>query len=413
MRSTEPHRLHLLEVGVRWPPEAFLCRKFTGLAAAGVRVTVAADVVRDAGFVLPGVELVLPPSRDIRRAKVMRAGLALAVRSPGRLARLVRGIWRVPPGLRRRHGGRAGLLAMCLPLARLRPDVVQFEWNTAAVDHLPLFEVWGCPVVTSCQGSDLTVYPYVPGLGGYVARLPEVMAGASAVHCVSESLRKTAVSFGMDPGKAQVITPAVDNDVFRPVPRARPKTECSRILTVGDFRWEKGYEYALETVRRLLDRGVPVRYEVVGVAPAPGAAPTPEQQRIRHTVADLGLQADVVLLPQATAAQLSATLAGADVLLHASLAEGIPNVVLEAMACGIPVVSTDCGSVSEALTDGVEGYIVPAREPEALAAALTRLWRDPELRRRMGAAGRRTIESRFTLAGQIEQFLELYREVTA
>ena len=46
-----------------------------------------------------------------------------------------------------------GLLRTCLPLARLRPDVVQFEWNVSAVDHLPLFEVWDCPVLTSCRGA--------------------------------------------------------------------------------------------------------------------------------------------------------------------------------------------------------------------------------------------------------------------
>ncbi len=410
MRSADAGRLHLLEVGVQWPPEAFLRRKLTGLAEAGIRVTVAADVVRDPTFVLPGVELLRTPCGLSVRA--IRAGLAMAVRSPRRFVRLVRGVWRVPPELRRRHGGRAGLLAVCLPLARLRPDVVQFEWNIAAVDHLPLFEVWDCPVLTSCRGSDLTVYPHIPGLGSYADRLPEVMARARAVHCVSESLCQTAVAFGMDPGKAQVITPAVDSDVFHPVARPRRATGCFTILTVGDGRWEKGYEYALAAVRELLDGGVPVRYEMVGVAPAPGAAPSPEQQRIQHTVADLGLGDHVVLVPRATAKELSARLAQADVLLHASLAEGIPNVVLEAMACGVPVVSTDCGSVSEALSDGTEGYIVPARAPDRLAGALNRLWRDPELRERMGQAGRRTIESRFTLSGQIEQFLDLYRAVT-
>jgi glycosyltransferase involved in cell wall biosynthesis len=85
--------------------------------------------------------------------------------------------------------------------------------------------------------------------------------------------------------------------------------------------------------------------------------------------------------------------------------------MLEAMACGVPVVATDCGGVSEALTDGVEGFIVPPRESEALAEALRRLWRDPGLRARMGQAGRRTATSRFTLERQLDEFLALYREV--
>ena len=99
--------------------------------------------------------------------------------------------------------------------------------------------------------------------------------------------------------------------------------------------------------------------------------------------------------------------------LHASLAEGIPNVVLEAMACGVPVVTTDAGGVAEAVTDGVEGFVVPARRPELMAAALERLWREPELAARMGAAGRERVSRSFRADAQIEQFLDLYAGVTA
>jgi glycosyltransferase involved in cell wall biosynthesis len=94
-----------------------------------------------------------------------------------------------------------------------------------------------------------------------------------------------------------------------------------------------------------------------------------------------------------------------------SLDEGLPTVILEAMACGVPVVATDCGGVSEALTDGVEGFVVPPRDSEALKRALERLWREPELRTRMGEAGRRTATSRFTLERQLDEFLAMYREV--
>ncbi len=108
---------------------------------------------------------------------------------------------------------------------------------------------------------------------------------------------------------------------------------------------------------------------------------------------------------------MSRRLRASDALLVPSLDEGLPTVVLEAMACGVPVVATDCGGVSEALTDGVEGFLVPPREPEALAAALARLWRDRDLRESMGRAGRRTATSRFTLTRQIDEFLALYREL--
>jgi glycosyltransferase involved in cell wall biosynthesis len=106
-----------------------------------------------------------------------------------------------------------------------------------------------------------------------------------------------------------------------------------------------------------------------------------------------------------------ARLRAADVLLHASLVEGIPNTVLEAMACELPVVASDCGGMREAVTDGVEGFLVAPREVHALAGALARLARDPALGRRMGRAGRARVEDAFSPAREREAFLRLYRDV--
>jgi colanic acid/amylovoran biosynthesis glycosyltransferase len=390
--------LHLLEVGLHWPPEAFLCRKLEGLAARGVRVTVAANSLRDPAATLNGVELVPPGTRP-----AWRDALLLLIRSPRRLLRLLRGIRRVPPRLAARHGGRRGLLRMCLPLARLRPDVVQFEWNAAAVDHLPLFEVWGCPIVASCRDSDLTAYRHLPGRDRYAERLEEVLGRASAVHCVSESLRRAAVELGVDRDRTTVITPAVDAHLFRP--GNRNGHSGFHVMMISELRWEKGYEYALQATRDLVDRGVPVRLELVGDGP--------QRDRIVHTIADLGLGKHVRLSGALAHADVSRRLAAADALLQTSLAEGIPNAVLEAMACGLPVVTTDVGAVEEVVTDGVEGFVVAPRDPAGLSAALLRLWREPELREEMGAAGRARILAGFTLERQLDGFLELYGEVTS
>ena len=79
------------------------------------------------------------------------------------------------------------------------------------------------------------------------------------------------------------------------------------------------------------------------------------------------------------------------------------------MACGLPVVTTDVGGMAEAVTDGVEGFLVPPRDPAATAGALYRLWAQPELRRTMGAAGRRRVQRDFALDDQIDAFAGLLR----
>jgi glycosyltransferase involved in cell wall biosynthesis len=83
------------------------------------------------------------------------------------------------------------------------------------------------------------------------------------------------------------------------------------------------------------------------------------------------------------------------------------------MACGLPVVTSEAGSVTEAVSDGIEGFVVEPRSAPALAQALLRLWRDPALRRRMGVAGRERVRSGFTLERQLQDFLSLYGELTA
>jgi glycosyltransferase involved in cell wall biosynthesis len=101
-------------------------------------------------------------------------------------------------------------------------------------------------------------------------------------------------------------------------------------------------------------------------------------------------------------------LQGADVFLHSSSSEGISNAVLEAMACGLPVVTTDVGGMAEAVRDGVDGHVVAPRDVAAAAEALTRLAGDPEGRKRMGDSARERVRDRFDLAHQLDAFCELF-----
>ena len=277
MRRNGSRPLHLLEVGLRWPPETFIAWKLEGLAERGMRVTVASTRIFDPYAEVPGVELLPVPGRPATRLAALRvvagSGLALLIRSPRRLLRLLRGcrsIRRDP--VRERRGSMLEQVAACLPLARLRPDVVHFEWHSAAVRYLPLYDVWDCPVTTSCRGSDISVYPHVPGQELYASRLHDVFARVSGVHCVCESVMREATAFGLDPAKAVVARPSVDPELFRPEGRRDGDRDSAlAVVMVGWLRWEKGYEYALEAVRRLVDDGVPVTLEIVGEVP-PGVA---------------------------------------------------------------------------------------------------------------------------------------------
>jgi glycosyltransferase involved in cell wall biosynthesis len=183
------------------------------------------------------------------------------------------------------------------------------------------------------------------------------------------------------------------------------------VITVGWLRWEKGHEYALEAIRILVDHGVPVRLEILGAVPHESRSPVDERARVLHTVADLGLEGHVRLHGDASSAEVSQRLRASDVLLHAGVTEGIPAAVVEAMSCGLPVVAACSGGMPEAITDGVNGFLVEPRDPEKLAAALMRLREDARLRERMGLAGRRKALSGFTLEHEHAAFVAMYRAV--
>ena len=375
-----------------------------------MRVTVASSQVADPDAKLGGVELLALPQRKERPGLRVVGGKLLLnlVLAPRRTLRLLYEARRAAEW-RRRRGSLAGLLADYLPLVRLRPDVVHFEWQSTAVYYLPLYRVWRAPVVTSCHGSDVSLFPFVPGHEFWTGRALQMFEGVAAVHCVSESVRRGLVARGLESAKARVIRQGVDPQLFRPNGGPPEDPESFRVISVAWLRWEKGFEWAVEAIRRLVHGGVPVEFTILGDDPLYGQPR--ERKRIAHAVADAGLEGHVELVERASSREVARRLQASHAFVLPSLDEGLPTVVLEAMSCAVPVVATDCGGVSEAVTDGVEGLVVPPRDSEALAEALTRLWREPELRQRMGEAGRRTATSRFTLERQLHEFHAFYREV--
>jgi colanic acid/amylovoran biosynthesis glycosyltransferase len=103
----------------------------------------------------------------------------------------------------------------------------------------------------------------------------------------------------------------------------------------------------------------------------------------------------------------------ADVLLHAAVSEGFCNAVMEAQAMKLPVVCSDADGLGENVVHGETGYVVPRRDPQSLAERLAELGREPNLRERMGAAGRQRVRTHFVPADQILAFDRWYRRTLA
>ena len=183
-----------------------------------------------------------------------------------------------------------------------------------------------------------------------------------------------------------------------------PRTnEPPRILFVGLLTPRKGVVDLVTASRRLHELGVVHELDLLGGTPDEGPGAEAEVRA--------ALDGTPRLLGTRPPDEMPAAYAAADVFCLPSWWEAMPLSVLEAMASGLPVVATDVGDVRQLVVDGETGYVVPARDPEQLAAALEKLMTDPELRRRMGAAGRARAVELYSSSVMARQVSALYAEL--
>lgn len=228
-------------------------------------------------------------------------------------------------------------------------------------------------------------------LGKLSARWPHAQIFNSST--AAQNAKQVATFFR--PPRSYVVKNGVDLEKFSP--QRRP--EQGYILAVGSLLPVKRWDRLLRVVARLKEKGL--EFEVLHA----GSGPLREELdamarelRVEHMVQFLGNCHDIPSL-----------LAGAAFLVHTSDVEGLPNVVLEAMACGRAVVATDVGDVPYLIDDGKTGFIVPRQDETVLANRMTMLLADRELSRRMGEAGRIKAEREFTLERLLSETLAVYR----
>lgn len=228
------------------------------------------------------------------------------------------------------------------------------------------------------------------------------------VLCVSEDLHRQSLQCGVAPERCLLVENGIDLEQYRrrhslPEAKQRLGFDPRRLLVgaVGRLSAEKGFDRLIRAAGRLLRDGVDFDLAIVGEG---NARPALEAQIAAEGLADrvrlLGFRPDTIDLFQAM-----------DVFALSSFREGLPNVVLEAMALGVPVVATRVAGVPRVIRDGENGVLVEIDDEAGLSAALGRLLADGRLRQRLADAGRLTVESQHSFAARIERIRDIYDEV--
>ena len=193
----------------------------------------------------------------------------------------------------------------------------------------------------------------------------------------------------------------VDTKTFDVRPSAE---ECPIVMLASRMLWDKGIGEFVEAARRLKQNGVSARYVLVGRCDEHNPAaiePTQLRRWVEEGVVEWWEHRD----------EMSSTLASATIVVLPSYREGLPKVLLEAAACGKPLIATDVPGCRDIVTHGINGLLVPARDPAALADAIDSLLRDSSLRAAMGVAGREVVLRAFSVEKVAGQVVDLYREL--
>jgi glycosyltransferase involved in cell wall biosynthesis len=209
-------------------------------------------------------------------------------------------------------------------------------------------------------------------------------------------------------GKIHLVYHGLDLYGFVPLCHSSDNGQRPLLFSVGQLKEKKGFPYLIRACRLLRDWGYEFGCEIVGEGP--------ERPELEALITELNLDDTVVLcgaLPHSTVVEkyAQATLfALACVPARDGDRDGLPNVLLEAMAARVPVVSTQFSGVPEAVENGVTGLLVPPRDAEALAEALARLLDAPGLGVDLGREGRKRVQERFNIHDNVGRLIELFRE---
>ncbi len=277
------------------------------------------------------------------------------------------------------------------------------HWTISALVGLIAGRRASMPVVLSVRGSDINVF--ARGILGALAR--KICLRVDSVIAVSDDLASKLKRAGVGAGRIRVVGNGVHTR-FCPLDRQGARRELSLpsdaivVLFVGLLVRAKGLSILLDAVEKVADPRL--------LCALVGDGPLREELSRRAAEADFAPR--VLFCGRRSSEEVPVWMNAADILVLPSLSEGRPNVVLEAQACGVPVIATDVGGTPELIDHGVNGHLVAPGDAESLANALTRVIGDEDYRSRLGRAARERVEtSGHTWENAAEKTGQIYEEV--
>lgn len=296
------------------------------------------------------------------------------------------------------------LLFQIIPFLDDKPyDIIHCQFGCLGLEGLCIKQIMGgeTKLVTSFRGYDAT-----KAIHNNSRLYAELFRVGDLFLPVSLSLKERIVAQGCPEDKIVVLPSGIDCERLQYSEKNMSQDKPINVISIARLVEKKGIVYAIEAIARVVECGKNVRYFIVGEGPLRGD--------LERTIDRLGLSNHVQLLGQRSHSEVIGLLQDAHILIAPSITakdgdqEGIPNVLKEGMALGLPVVSTLHSGIPELIEAGVSGFLVEEGNVDALADRILYLYNHPETWNRMGKAGRVCVENYFNNNTLNDLLVDLY-----
>lgn len=277
-----------------------------------------------------------------------------------------------------------------------RVDWLHFGFGMLAVGRENIAETIGAKMAVSFRGFDHYLSP-IKHPGCYDLLFKKHLK----YHVLSNSMKQDLEDRGIMPNSIMVITPAIDTDFFSLHVRDKP-TSVLQLVTLARLHWIKGLDYTLRALAILNSLNVPFHYTIIGDGD--------QKERLLFTAHQLGIFDRVSFVGKLPQEEVKSYLEQSDIYIQYSIQEGFCNAVLEAQAMGCLCVVSDAEGLSENVLDGVTGWVVPKREPKALAKKILEVSQlSDSKKQQIREVAIDRIKREFSVEQQIGHFIDFYK----
>jgi colanic acid/amylovoran biosynthesis glycosyltransferase len=258
-------------------------------------------------------------------------------------------------------------LSQVLPVLNNLPDIFHIQWGKSIESWMFLKYKFGVKIVLSLRGTHINCSPLNDENLRNVYR--ENFPNIDRFHAVSKSLANEALKYGAQKKRIDIISSPINSKLIKIKKDNWEIDNIFKILSVGRNKWVKGFHIALSAIKEICDIGININYTII--------TPDAPSEEILYQIDDLQLYEKVFLKTYTDQNKVFQFMSKSDCLLLPSLTEGIANVALEAMLIQLPVISSDCGGMSELIKNGYNGYLFKNRNYNSCVKVLNNFLKLP------------------------------------